>query len=183
MEAVGTPEAVISCMGSIGFDRQGLLIGNGIANTEGAKAAKAAGASRFVYVSVASDVADARGWLPNYFNGYFDGKSQAEAAITDAFGADGSTFVRPSFIYGGDSFGLFPPRVNDGYGSAVEEVLASDVITTIADKMPGLIKVALRPPVSVDAVAGACTAAGCRWGGRPAPAPGPCAPARTRCRR
>ena len=125
LEAVGKPDAVVSCVGAIGFDMQGLLVGNGIANVEGAKAAKAAGASRFVYVSVASEVADSRGWLPNFFGGYFDGKAQAEAAIVECFGAEGATFVRPSFIYGGDSFGLFPPRVNDAYGSGVEELLSS----------------------------------------------------------
>lgn len=64
-----------------------------------------------------------------------------------------------SFIYGGDSFGLFPPRVNNGYGSGVEELLSNGIISKVADAAPGLIKVALRPPVSVDAVAGAAAKA------------------------
>ena len=143
-----------ACVGSV----QGLLLGNGKANAEAAYAAKQAGASSFVYVSVASEVVDARGWLPPFFDGYFDGKAQAESAISEAF-ADSATFVKPSFIYGGEEFGLFPPRVNSGYGSGVEELLSNGVITAVADKLPGLIKVALRPPVSVDAVAGACSAA------------------------
>jgi nucleoside-diphosphate-sugar epimerase len=138
---------------------QGLLLGNGVANVEAAKAAKKTGAKKFVYVSVASEVADSRGWLPAFFKGYFDGKNQAEAAILEEFGESGTTIVKPTFIYGGDSFGLFPPRVNAAYGSGVEELLSSDLIQKLANALPGLIKVALRPPVSVDAVAGACSAA------------------------
>jgi len=158
VESLGSPDAVVSSVGAIGFDVQGLLLGNGVANAEAAKAAKAAGASRFVYVSVASEVTDSRGWLPPFFAGYFDGKAQAEAAILDA-GFDSATFVRPSFIYGGDDFGLFPPRVNGAYGSAVEELLSAGPFVAIANVLPGLLKVALRPPVSVDAVAGAAAAA------------------------
>ena len=160
VEAVGSPDAVISTVGAIGFDVQGLLLGNGVANAEGAKAAKAAGAKRFVYVSVASEVADAKGWLPPFFGGYFDGKAQAEQAIQDAGFESSSTFVKPSFIYGGDEFGLFPPRVNGAYGSAVEELLSAGPIVALANVLPGLLKVALRPPVSVDSVAGAAAALG-----------------------
>jgi len=157
-EAIGSPDVVVSCVGAIGFDVQGLLLGNGIANVEAARAAKAVGASKFVYVSVASEVVDSRGWLPPFFSGYFDGKANAERAISEAFG-EGATFVKPTFIYGGDSFGLFPPRVNSAYGSAVEEVLSSPPLKGLANVMPGLIKVALRPPVSVDAVAAAAAGA------------------------
>jgi len=160
VEAIGEqPDAVVSCVGAIGFDVQGLLLGNGIANREAARAAKSAGASKFIYTSVASEVAGARNWLPPFFEGYFEGKADAEAAILDHFGADASTFIKPSFIYGGESFGLFPPRVTSGYGSGIEELLSNGIITKAADALPGLIKVALRPPVSVDAVAGACAAA------------------------
>lgn len=159
LASLGSPDAVVSCVGSIGFDVQGLLLGNGVANVEAARAAKNAGAKKFVYVSVASEVEDSRNWLPAFFKGYFDGKAQAEAAIAEEFGESGFTFVKPTFIYGGDSFGLFPPRVNTGYGSGVEELLSSDLIQKVADALPGLIKVALRPPVSVDAVASACSAA------------------------
>lgn len=157
-EAIGSPDAVVSAVGAIGFDRQGLLLGNGVANVEAARAAAAAGAKRYVYIGVASEVADARDWLPGFFAGYFDGKADAEAAIADGF-EGASTFVRPSFIYGGDSFGLFPPRVSAGYGSAVEELLSFPPLEALANVLPGLLKVALRPPVSVEAVAGAAAAA------------------------
>jgi len=157
--AVGSPDVVVSCVGAVGFDVQGLMLGNGVANAEAAAAAKKAGVSKFVFVSVASEVADAKGWLPGFFGGYFDGKEKARAAIVEAVGTEGATFVQPTFIYGGDSFGLFPPRVNSAYGAGVEELLSLPVFRKLADITPGLIKVALRPPVSVDAVAGACTAA------------------------
>lgn len=158
-KAIGSPDVVVSCVGAIGFDRQGLLLGNGVANVEAARAAKVAGAKRFVYVSVSDDVTASRDWLPDFFAGYFDGKKDAEDAILEANFDDGATFLRPSFIYGGDSFGLFPPRVNGAYGSAVEEILSSAPIVALANLLPGLLKVALRPPVSVEAVAGAAASA------------------------
>lgn len=157
-DAIGTPDAVVSCIGAIGFDVQGLKLGNGVANLEAAKAAKDAGAKRMAYVSVASEVAGAsiEKVLP-FFSGYFDGKADAEAAIAEAFG-DEACFVRPSFIYGGESFGLFPPRVSSWYGSFIEELLSQDIFVKLADAAPGIIGVAFRPPVNVDAVAAACAA-------------------------
>lgn len=160
--AVGKPEAVVSCVGAVGFDGANLLNGNGKANTEAAKAVKKAGtAKRYAFVSVSSELADLDGtfWLPSWLSCYFVGKRQAEAAMVDAVGADGVTVIRPTFIYGGPSFGLSPPRVAAGYGSAVEEVLSNGIISKIADVVPGTIKIALRPPVSADAVAGACARA------------------------
>jgi len=160
--AVGRPVAVVSCVGAVGFDGANLLTGNGKANTEAARAVKKAGtATRYVFVSVSSELAELDGtfWLPGWLNCYFVGKRQAEAAMVDTVGAEGVTVVKPTFIYGGDSFGIAPPRVASGYGSAVEELLSNQVISKIADFLPGTIKVALRPPVSVDAVAGACARA------------------------
>ena len=60
---------------------------------------------------------------------------------------------------GGTGFGLLPPRVNYEYGSGVEELLMLPPFKILADVTPGLIKVALRPPVCVDSVAGACAKA------------------------
>lgn len=165
--AIGQPEALVSCVGCVGFDRQALILGNGFANTEVAKVAEKLSLQSVVYVSVSDEVDEAAGWLTGrslrtnswrWGEGYFEGKRQAEAAFT-ALGAPTTCFVKPSFIYGGDSFELFPPRVNNGYGAGVEELLSNGIIQKVADVMPGLIKVALRPPVSVDAVAGAAAAA------------------------
>ena len=49
--------------------------------------------------------------------------------------------------------------MNDEYGAGVEELLMLPPLQVLADVTPGLIKVALRPPVSVDSVAGACARA------------------------
>ena len=51
---------------------------------------------------------------------------------------------------------MLPPRVNDAYGSFIDQLLSLPVFQFVADKTPGLIKVAFRPPVAVEAVAGAC---------------------------
>ena len=55
-EALGTPDALVSCIGTVGFDRQGLLVGNGKTNADVAKALASAGVSvkRCSYVSVLS---------------------------------------------------------------------------------------------------------------------------------
>jgi nucleoside-diphosphate-sugar epimerase len=160
--AIGKPVAVVSCVGAVGFDGASLLNGNGKTNIEAARAVKKAGtAKRYAFVSVSSELArlDGTFWLPSWLSCYFKGKASAEAAMVDAVGADGVTVVKPTFIYGGSSFGLSPPRVAGGYGSAVEEVLSNGILSKIADIAPGTIKIALRPPVSADAVAGACARA------------------------
>ena len=83
-------------------------------------------------------MAAAKGWLPGYFEFYFKGKAMAEAAAAEAAGEGNAYVVKPSFIYGGDSFELFPPRVASGYGAAIEEILSNAIITKIADVLPGL---------------------------------------------
>eukprot|EP00521_Asterionellopsis_glacialis_P010895 CAMPEP_0195305586 /NCGR_PEP_ID=MMETSP0707-20130614/36550_1 /TAXON_ID=33640 /ORGANISM="Asterionellopsis glacialis, Strain CCMP134" /LENGTH=320 /DNA_ID=CAMNT_0040369743 /DNA_START=124 /DNA_END=1086 /DNA_ORIENTATION=+ len=161
--AIGKPEAIVSCVGTIGTNSGELLNGNGASNVAAFESAKRGGSvKRSAFVSVASEVSDCEGtWLPDFFSGYFQGKAKAEAAALDAVDNDSTKacIVRPSFIYGGDSFGLLPPRVNYEYGSGVEELLSFGLFKALADVTPGLIKVALRPPSSVDAVADACAAA------------------------
>lgn len=162
---LGDPDAVVSTVGVVGTDYNDLLAGNGDANAAVFRSAKrkvSKKMARIAYVSVSDEVMACEGnWLPEFFSGYFEGKRRAEAAALDAFSGDSSQLciVKPTFIYGGDSFGLFPPRVNFGYGSGVEQLLSFGLIQAVADITPGLIKVALRPPVSVDSVASACAAA------------------------
>lgn len=159
-DAIGSPEAVVSTVGTIGFDVQSLLLGNGAANAEAARAAKAKGAKKYVYISVASAVSDCNVGVPSYFkDGYFRGKKDAERAILAEFGADNVCFIKPSFIYGGDEFGLFPPRVTDGYGSFIDELLSKELFKFLADLLPGLLGVVFLAPVSVDAIAKACAGA------------------------
>ena len=68
--AVGKPDAFVSCVGSVGFDRQGLLLGNGKANVDAAKAlAKIGSVQRVAYVSVSEELFDSSGWLPGFFVG------------------------------------------------------------------------------------------------------------------
>lgn len=168
---MGSPDAVVSCVGVVDSDPAVLRRGNGDANIAAFASAKRAGAKRAVYVSVASEVAACEeAWLPfakDEFGAYFEGKRVAEAAAADAVGGDATKLciVKPTFIYGGDKFevplpGKFvAPRVSEGYGAGVEEILSIELVTAIADRLPGLIKVALRPPVSADAVAAACAKA------------------------
>ena len=161
----GDCDAVVSCVGVVDLDPQVLRRGNGDANVNAFASAKRAGVGRSVYVSVASEVAACEeNWLPfakDAFSAYFDGKRSAEEAAADAVGGDATKFcvIKPTFIYGGEVFALKPPRVTAAYGSGVEEVLSLAPIQALADAAPGLIKVALRAPVSVEAVATACASA------------------------
>lgn len=162
-KAVGNPDAIVSCVGAVGTDSEKLKEENGAANVAAFASAKRGGmVKRSALVSVASEVsACEEKWLPEFFGGYFEGKRMAEEAAKDAVNGDATayTIVRPTFIYGGDAFGLLPPRVNFEYGSGVEELLSWTLFKILADIFPGLIKVALRPPSSVDAVAAACVSA------------------------
>lgn len=160
--AVGSPDAVVSCVGVVGTDPATLLKGNGDANVAAFDSAKRGGKlQRAAYVSVGSEVdACKENWLPEFFKSYFEGKIVAEKAAIAAVGdATKVCVVKPTFIYGGTAFGLLPPRVNTEYGAGVEELLLLPPFKILADVTPGLIKVALRPPVCVDAVAGACVRA------------------------
>ena len=169
--AMASADSVVSCVGVVDPNPAVLRRGNGDANVKAFAAAQRAGVGRAVYVSVASEVmACEENWLPfakDEFGAYFAGKRAAEQAAADAVGGDATKLcvLRPTFIYGGESFevplpGKFvAPRVSAAYGRAVEEVLTLPPIQALADALPGLAKVALRPPVSVEAVATACAKA------------------------
>mmetsp|Transcript_19829 Transcript_19829/g.48719 ORF Transcript_19829/g.48719 Transcript_19829/m.48719 type:complete len:353 (-) Transcript_19829:87-1145(-) len=161
--AIGSPQCIVSCLGVIGNEPEVLKKGNGATNCAAFGSAKKGGKlERAVYVSVSAEVAACQeNWLPEFFGGYFEGKKMAEQCALDAVDGDSSKvcFVKPTFIYGGDAFGLIPPRVTKEYGSFIEELLSLELIKFFADIFPGLIKVALRPPSSVDAVAAACVSA------------------------
>tara|TARA_B110000977_G_scaffold146001_2_gene185204 strand:+ start:8482 stop:9429 length:948 start_codon:yes stop_codon:yes gene_type:complete len=151
-------DAVVSCVGVIGGDDDKNRLGNGDANVVAVAAAEAAGVKRFVYVSVASIVPDVVGGA-GVLKGYFEGKEIAESAVTKSFGEkNASLIVKPSFIYGGDAFGINPPRVTKQYGDILVKLLGAGFVKSIAEKMPGPIKLTLAEPVSVDDVASACAA-------------------------
>jgi nucleoside-diphosphate-sugar epimerase len=153
--------AVVSCIGTIGGSDEAMKLGNGAANEASALQAKNAGVERFVYVSVSRFVEEGlrNPIRPDLLRAYFDGKRQAESAILSAFGEDRSAIIAPTFIYGGNEFSLSPPRVASGYGTLVERVLSLQPIRALAAAAPGPVGLALRSPVSVDAVAAAAAAA------------------------
>ena len=65
-----------------------------------------------------------------------------------------------TFIYGGDSFSVNPPRVASFYGEFIETLLSSGPIRGVTSITSGFVKIALEPPVSVDSVStAACKAA------------------------
>ena len=149
--------AVVSCVGSIGSpDDARVNAASGVA----AAGAKAAGVKRFVYVSVAPEVRDAAGGFP-IFKDYMAGKASSEAAIKANFGSvEGLsyTLIGPTFIYGGNEFGLTPPRVATGYGRFIDGLLSTPPARLVAKVAPGIVGVAFEPPIYVEAVAGACVA-------------------------
>lgn len=151
-------DAVVSCIGVIGGSNAEMEEGNGALNENAAAAAKAAGVQRFVYVSVAGIVSRTVTALPGgLLKGYFDGKARAEAAVEAA--VPEPVMVCPSFIYGGEDFEIAPPRVPAGYGGAIEKLLGSAPIKSLAGVMPGPIALTLAPPVSAESVGKACAAA------------------------
>ena len=146
--------AVISTVGAIGTPYDNVVnAASGLA----AQASKAAGVNRFVYVSVSPQVRDSTKDL-HLLDSYMQGKIFSEDAIKSSFDSSSYTIVQPTFIYGGNQFGINPPRVNEQYGSLVETLLSSGPFRTLAQITPGLISVALQPPISAHAVAGACVA-------------------------
>jgi uncharacterized protein YbjT (DUF2867 family) len=141
--------AVISCIGAIGTSDDELVnSGTGLA----AIGAKAAGVNTFVYISVAPEVRDSAKGI-SFLQQYMTGKQFSENTIKSNF--ESYTLIEPTFIYGGDKFAINPPRVADGYGKLVEGLLSSGPFRAAASISPGIIGVALEPPVKVGAVAGA----------------------------
>jgi uncharacterized protein YbjT (DUF2867 family) len=143
--------AVISCIGAIGTPDDGIInAASGLA----AKGAKEAGVDRFVYISVAPEVKEFGKGI-DLLEDYMKGKTFSQSAIAASF-PTGATIIGPTFIYGGDSFNLNPPRVASFYGEFIEGLLSSGPVRGITSIAPeGIIKIALEPPVSVETVAAA----------------------------
>ena len=147
--------AVVSCVGAIGTDQDRLVNG---ATATLAQQAKQAGVQNFVYVTVAPEVVDMAQGI-DLLEGYMAGKAASRKAVLDEFGSKGATLIEPTFIYGGDSFSLTPPRVATFYGRFIEDLLSTSAVRAIEGFMPeGILKVALEPPVSADDVAAAAVA-------------------------
>jgi len=145
--------AVISCIGAIGSkDDKSVNSATGLASI----GAKKAGVQNFVYVGVAPEVRKSASGL-NFLDGYLDGKSFSEETIVENY-RNSFTLIQPTFIYGGDKFAINPPRVAEGYGSLVEGLLSSGPFRVAAGVAPGIVGIALEPPVKVGAVAKAAVA-------------------------
>jgi len=98
--------AVISCVG-IAPGGSNVKDGNGVVNARIAKAAKSAGVPKFVYIGVASSLANS----PAKFvlGDYFKGKAEAEKNVAQEFGAEKSLIIKPAIIAGGTPGELRPP--------------------------------------------------------------------------
>ena len=147
--------AVISCVGVIGTDSDEIVNrGTGIA----ARAAKKVGVPHFSYISVAPEVREfGKGF--DFLQSYMQGKAFSESSIMSEYDSASYTLIEPTFIYGGDKFGVNPPRVATGYGQLIESLLSSAPFRAATNIAPeGFIKIALEPPVSATCVAKAAVA-------------------------
>lgn len=144
--------AVISTIGSINTSNDYKVNSSG---GYAAIAAKESGIKNFVYISVSPEVRNSIKGL-NLLQEYMSGKTFSESTITSNF--DSYCIIQPTFIYGGDAFGINPPRVTKSYGGLVENVLSSGLFRALEGVSPGLIGVALKPPVSAERVASAAIA-------------------------
>jgi hypothetical protein len=117
--------------------------------------AKTVGVKRFVYITVAPEVKEFATGI-DFLDGYMKGKSFSRASVLSSFGSSNNNaiLIEPTFIYGGDSFSVNPPRVASFYGQFIEGLLSSSPVRSIESIVPpGIIKIALEPPVAVDYVA------------------------------
>lgn len=147
--------AVISCVGAIGTANDFTVnAGTGLA----AQGAKAVGSvQKFVYITVAPEVKEfARN--VDFLEAYMAGKSSSQDLVVALFQENG-ILIAPTFIYGGGSFELNPPRVASFYGQFIEGILSSSPIRNVERLLsPGFVKIALEPPVPVEDVAKASVA-------------------------
>lgn len=148
---------IISCIGSIGTDNDEII--NSATGTI-AILAKKSNVQRFVYITVAPDVKEFASNI-DFLKGYMNGKTYSRSTILNTYGdnTNNSIFIEPTFIYGGNTFNINPPRVASFYGNFIENLLSSGPIRSIESVMPsGIIKIALEPPVNVNDIAKAAIA-------------------------
>eukprot|EP00548_Thalassiothrix_antarctica_P000075 CAMPEP_0194141068 /NCGR_PEP_ID=MMETSP0152-20130528/10552_1 /TAXON_ID=1049557 /ORGANISM="Thalassiothrix antarctica, Strain L6-D1" /LENGTH=311 /DNA_ID=CAMNT_0038839583 /DNA_START=21 /DNA_END=956 /DNA_ORIENTATION=- len=127
--------AAISCVGVApggGNQRNG----NGAVNVRIADAAKAASVPRFVYVSVASELAN--GPAKFLLGDYLKGKAEAEKAVQLDFPDKNSLVVKPAIIAGGPPGELRPPGPPGMKAASVQEV-AKVVVAGALGEQSGII--------------------------------------------
>jgi len=126
---------VVSCIGALGTGAA-VRTTNGATNARIANAARSAGAKRFVYVGVASELAN--GPAKFLLGDYLKGKAEAEAAVTKAFGGDDSLLVRPAIVEGAPPGEKRPPGPPGLKAVAVKDV-AKAVVAGVTGEKSGLI--------------------------------------------
>lgn len=123
--------AVISCVGvAPGGTNQ--RSGNGAVNVRIADSAKSAGISRFVYISVASELAN--GPAKFLLGDYLKGKGEAEAAVLKDFGPSNSLVIKPAIIAGGPPGEIRPPGPPGVKPAGVRDVAKAAVVGALGEK-------------------------------------------------
>ena len=88
------------------------------------------------------------------FNEYARGKEESEKSIERIFGQN-ACIIKPTFIYGGQEFGINPPRLPTGIGEILEALLGLYPIQWLSEVLPDILGVAFEAPVNVQSIAGA----------------------------
>lgn len=128
-------DAVVSCVGvAPGGSNQ--REGNGAVNARIANAAKTAGIKRFVYISVASSLAN--GPAKFLLGDYFKGKAEGEAAVVKAYPSEARLVIKPAFIAGGPPGEIRPPGP-PGVKPATVESVAKIVVAGATGQQSGSI--------------------------------------------
>ena len=122
--------AAISCVG-VAPGGANQRDGNGAVNIRIADAAKAAGVKRFVYVSVAPELAN--GPAKFLLGDYLKGKAEAEGAVKKYF-PESSLVVKPAIIAGGPPGEIRPPGPPGMKAASVEEVAKAVVSGALGEK-------------------------------------------------
>jgi len=123
--------AVISCVG-VAPGGKNQRAGNGAVNVRIADSSKAAGIKRFVYISVASELAN--GPAKFLLGDYLKGKAEAEAAVLQDFGSSDSLVVKPGIIAGGPPGEIRPPGPPGAKPASVEDVAKAVVAGALGQK-------------------------------------------------
>lgn len=148
------PEWVSSSFFGLNFDDKRLYLENGATNERACSLSKAAGADRFVFVSVSYETAKA---LEGPIPGYLGGKRVAEHAAASAFGEHQTVVVGPSLVYGGKRL----IAAGDSWRKIVESppvrayLSSQDFLRSLSSApiQDWLEKLIFSPPVGVDSVA------------------------------
>ena len=87
-------------------------------------------------------------------NEYARGREESEKLIERIFGQN-ACIIKPTFIYGGQEFGINPPRLPTGIGEILEALLGLYPVQWFSEVLPDILGVAFEAPVNVQSVAGA----------------------------